>query len=310
MPTTTTPNLYLVDGHAVVYKYYYAFAENPLTNSRGENTGPAFGLAKIICTLLNNYPVTHMGVLFDPSGGSFRKRIYPQYKDTRKHEDDVRPMILRAWQMCRAWGIFSNAYKSFEADDIIGTLARRHAAMGWRVWIVSKDKDFMQLLDDDRIKMIDLGSKIGKDEVTVIDAAAVEARFGVKPNQIRDLLALMGDTSDNVPGVQKVGKTGAAKFLQKYGDIDGIYENLDKREGKKALFTDVQKRNFNDAKPNMDLYRNLVTIKTDVEIVDADEATLIRPQKHTPELISLLQELEMPTILKEISDTPMSTPVT
>lgn len=168
----------------------------------------------------------------------------------------------------------------------------------------------MQLLDDDRIKMIDLGSKIGKDEVTVIDAAAVEARFGVKPNQIRDLLALMGDTSDNVPGVQKVGKTGAAKFLQKYGDIDGIYENLDKREGKKALFTDVQKRNFNDAKPNMDLYRNLVTIKTDVEIVDADEATLIRPQKHTPELISLLQELEMPTILKEISDTPMSTPVT
>lgn len=285
--------LYLIDGHAVVYRYYYAFERDPLITSRGLNTGATWGMAKIVTTLLMNYPVTHIGVIFDPPYKTWRKDFYPQYKANREHADDMTPQLDMTYHMLKTWGIFTAAYKPLEADDVLGILARRASEAGYDVVIVTKDKDMAQLVNGS-VKLLDLGKAVGKDKATFIDREDVKQRYGVYPEQIPDYLALMGDASDNVPGVKGIGKKAAPELLAEYGTIKGIYENLDK-------LTKSKKANFEAAVETIKRDRKLVTLSTQYEIpVDLDK--LARPPLHNTNLFELFEgELEFHSIIKELS---------
>lgn len=285
------PNLYLIDGHATVFKYYFGYLKNPLTNSAGENTSAAYGIAKMILMLLKTHPVTHIGVIFDPPHGSFRKKIYPEYKATREKKPEIAPLLANTYRMLKEWGIYTSAFEGYEADDAIGTFATRAAAEGFKVNIVTRDKDFMQLVGDN-VNLIDLGSKIGEDDITILDAAAVKEKFGVYPNQVRDVLALAGDTSDNIPGVVGIGPKTAATLLDKYGSIDSIYSNLDK-------LTKSQKSKFEAAREHIPLYKQLVTIVCDMQIQTTLDQ-MKKPEKYSDDFIKYLEYLELASIIKDL----------
>lgn len=285
-------NLYLLDAHAIIYRFYYAFIKNPLTNSKGHNTSSMWGMAKIIATLLKNYDVTHIGVIFDSPYKTWRKELYPEYKAGRKFVDDIKPLIEKTYMMCKTWGIYTEAFKGLEADDIIGFIARKAEAEGFNTYIVTRDKDFCQLVSD-KICLMDLGTKIGKDESTIIDRKAVIERHGVTPEQIPDYLALTGDTSDNIPGVPTIGEKTASKLLEKHGSVKGILENLKDLDDKKhKLFED------NVTTLKRDLI--LTTFKTDILLpLELDE--LKRPPDHNIKLLELLEnEFEFNALLKDL----------
>jgi DNA polymerase-1 len=283
--------LYLLDGHAIVYRYYYAFQNNPLLNSKGENTSSMFGMAKILSVLFRHYPITHIGVIFDSPFKTWRKELYPEYKAGRKFVDDIKPLIEKTYIMCKTWGIYTEAFKGLEADDIIGYIAKKAEAAGFNVFIVTRDKDFCQLVSD-KINLIDLGKKIGKDKSTLIDRKAVIERHGVTPEQIPDYLALVGDTIDNIPGVPSIGEKTAAEMLSKYGSVKDLLENLkDLDDKKRKLFEDHI----------LTLERDLVLtrFKTDIVLsLELDE--LKKPPNHNIQLLELLEnEFEFNALLKE-----------
>jgi len=285
-------NLYLIDGHAVVYSYYYAFQNNPLTNSKGDNTSSMFGMAKILTTLFKHYEMSHIGVIFDSPYKTWRKELYPEYKATRKYVDDIKPLIEKTYLMCKTWGIYSEAFKGLEADDIIGFIAKKAEADGFKVFIVTKDKDYCQLVSDN-ILLVDLGSKIGKEESTIIDRNAVKEKHGVYPEQIPDYLALIGDSSDNISGVPSIGKKTAAELISKYGSVKGILGSLqDMNEKKRKLF----------GEHSLTLERDLILTKFKTDIVlpiNWDEFQ--KPQNHNIKLLELLEnEFEFYSILKEL----------
>ena len=285
-------NLYLLDGHAIVYSYYYAFVKNPLTNSKGFCTSSMFGMAKILTTLFKHYKMSHIGVIFDSPYKTWRKEFYPEYKAGRKYVDDIRPLIEKTYMMCKTWGIYTEAFKGLEADDIIGFMAKKAEAEGFKVFIVTKDKDFCQLVSDN-VFLVDLGNKIGKEESTIIDRTAVKQKHGVEPEQIPDYLALIGDTSDNIQGVPSIGEKSASKLLAKYGSVKGILSNLkDLAAKKRKLFEDH----------SLTLERDLVLtrLKTDIVLpLEWDE--LKKPPNHNVKLLELLEnEFEFFSILKEL----------
>lgn len=283
------PTLYLIDGHAVVYRFHFAFKDNPLRTSAGLETSAAFGMAKLIATLIKNYPMTHMGVIWDPPCRTWRKEFFPEYKANRKHEDDISPQIAMAYSLVNTWGIYTNAFKPLEADDAIGILAKRAEAAGMRVRIVTKDKDYAQLVSPS-IQLIDLGKSIGEDAATIIDREGVHTKFGVFPEQIVDYLSLMGDTSDNVPGVARVGKTTAAKLLTDYGSIEGIYENVTKT-------TPALQKALIEAKPYMDRNRTLVRLALNYQLpVELDQLKFTHVRNSA--LYELLESLELFSIIK------------
>jgi DNA polymerase-1 len=290
-------NLYLIDGHAAVYKYYYAYAKAPLQNAAGENTSAAYGLGRMVLTLLKVYPVTHIGVIFDPPGGNFRKKLYPEYKANREKKPEIEPLLAMAYRLFKEWGIYTSAFTNYEADDVIGTLAVKGAQEGANVYIVTRDKDYMQLVND-KIKLIDLGNRIGEDTVTIIDQTTVKRRLGIYPEQVTELLTLAGDTSDNIPGVEgigmgKPGKPGkAVQLLEKYGSVAGIYDNLDK-------LTESQKSRFEAAQEKIPLYKKLVTIEQNVPLnLNLDD--LKRPEKYSESFIKYLEYLELASIIRDL----------
>ena len=292
-------NLYLVDGHAVVYRYHFAFAENPLRNTKGEITSGVFGMAKIVGTLLKNYPMSHIAVIFDPPCRTWRKDFYPEYKANRKHADDISPQLLLTYHMLKTWGIYTEAFKPFEADDVIATLAKQGEAAGLGVRIVTKDKDFAQLVNDN-INMLDLGKSVGKDDATILDRNAVKERFKVFPEQIVDYLALMGDKADNIPGLGGIGKKGASDLLTEFGSIENIYANIDNlAKTKKARET--KKAKFENARDTIKRDIKLVKLVTDINLpLQLDE--LKKPPLHNASLFELLNELECFSIIKILSE--------
>lgn len=289
---TVNKTLYLLDGHAIVYKYYYAYERNPLINSKGEDVGAVYGMAQVLSKLLNYFPLTHIAVIFDSPTGYYRKEHYPEYKATRKSPDNIKPKIARAYEMIKRWGIYTSAFDRFEADDIVGALAKKAVPEGFECVLVTKDKDYAQLVND-KVKMLDLGKTIGKEEATFIDEDGVKEKFGVRPDQIPDYLALVGDTSDNIKGVDGVGKKGAPELLAKYGTIEGIYDNLED-------LTKSKRMKFKAAAEDLKLTRWLVQLHTDVSLpITTDD--LKRPTGVSPALLEYLQELEFFSIIKEIN---------
>ncbi|SOU04970.1 DNA polymerase I [Xanthomonas arboricola pv. fragariae] len=253
--------LVLIDGSSYLYRAFHALP--PLTNAQGEPTGALFGVVNMLRATLKERPA-YVAFVVDAPGKTFRDDLYADYKANRPSmPDDLRAQVQPMCDIVHALGIDILRIDGVEADDVIGTLALQAAADGLSVTISTGDKDFAQLVRPG-IELVNTmsGSRMDSDE-------AVIAKFGVRPDQIVDLLALMGDTVDNVPGVEKCGPKTAAKWLAEYDSLDGVIANAGKIKGKIG-------DNLRAALPRLPLNRELVTIKTDVTLASGPRALDLR----------------------------------
>ena len=279
--------LFLIDGHALVFKMYYAFLGRPMVNSKGVDTSILFGFTKYLLELIDRERPTHIAVSFDPPGGTFRNEMYPAYKANRGETpqlviDALEPLI----SIVGAMNIPVLMIKGFEADDVVGSMAKRCAAEGFDVYMVTPDKDYGQLVEPHIIQY--RPGKAGADH-ELLGEQEIREKWGIdNPLQVIDILTICGDSSDNVPGVQGVGPVGASKLLLKYGSVQGIYDHL-------SELTPRQQELFRAAADHIDLSRRLVTIKTDIPLdTTADDMRL--EGISTPELSRLLDQYEMPSL--------------
>ena len=288
------PDLVLVDGSSYLFRAFHALP--PLTNSRGEPTGAVVGVVNMLNRLLKDYHPRYMAVVFDAPGKTFRDDLYAEYKANRPPApDELKAQIPLLHQVVEAMGLPLLMEEGVEADDVIGTLARRAAAQGLQVLISTGDKDMAQLVDD-HITLIDTmtGRKL--------DRAGVEAKFGVPPERIADWLALVGDSSDNIPGVPGVGPKTAAKWLQQYGSLDAIVANADAIKGKVG-------EKLRASLDQLPLARELATIRTDLPLaIDLDDLTPRAPDRET--LRRLFEQMEARRLLQSLAadDQPKDDP--
>ncbi|MEM7706480.1 MAG: DNA polymerase I [Pseudomonadota bacterium] len=261
------PTLYLIDGSSYLFRAFHALP--PLTNSQGEPTGALYGVANMLKAWVNEHHPDLLGVVFDAPGPTFRNELYDQYKANRPPmPDDLRVQIEPLKKMIRAMGWPLIEVAGVEADDVIGTLARKAASQGQDVLISTGDKDLAQLVDE-RVTLVNTMSN------TVLDPDGVKAKFGVGPEQIIDYLALVGDKVDNVPGVHKCGPKTATKWLDAYSDLDGVIAAADGIGGKIGEY-------LREALPTLPLSKELVTIKTDVALeLDGASLSLGEPDSDT-----------------------------
>lgn len=270
------PPLILVDGSSYLYRAFHALP--PLTTRDGRPTGAIRGVANMLQKLVKTYEPSHIAVIFDAPGPTFRDDIYPEYKANRPPmPDDLRAQIAPLHILVRAMGLPLLCEPGVEADDVIGTLARHAAAQGLSVLISTGDKDIAQLVND-KITLINTMND------TLLDREGVIGKFGVPPECIIDYLALVGDSVDNIPGVPGVGPKTATKWLQEFGNLNTIIANADSIKGKVG-------ENFRQALPTIDLARQLATIKCDVELTQTLAELAIQPVD-TDALLKLTTDLE------------------
>jgi DNA polymerase-1 len=218
--------LYLIDGHALVFRMYYAFLRRPMMNSKGEDTSILFGFTKYLLELIAREQPSHLAVMFDPPGGTFRHEMYPEYKATRTATPElVKAALEPLSEIVDALDIPVLMKPGFEADDVIGTVARQFAGQGFDVYMVTPDKDLGQIVDDHIFQY--KPGKAGADN-EILSKEAICNQYGIEnPRQIIDILAIWGDAADNVKGVAGVGEVGARKLVSKYGSLEGIEAHLD-----------------------------------------------------------------------------------
>lgn len=281
--------LYLIDGHALVFKMYYAFLRRPMINSKGADMSILFGFTKYILELINREHPEYLAVAFDPPGGTFRNVMYPEYKATRAATPQL---VIDALEpltgICRALKIPVLMVSGFEADDVIGSMAKREAASGKQVYMVTPDKDYGQLIEEN-IFQVKPGKSGGADEI--VDVKAVCEKYGIdNPAQVIEMLTLCGDTADNVPGVKGVGEVGAGKLIAKYGTVENIYRHIDE-------LTARQQTQFREAEGHIALSHDLVTIKTDMELTVNDDEMKVTAS-YTPEVADLFEEYEFNSLKK------------
>ncbi len=276
-------SLILVDGTAYVYRAFFA---NQLHTSDGKPTGAVFGFANMLARMLREHSPDYIVVVFDAKGKTFRDEIYSEYKQNRPPmPDDLRPQYETIKQLVNAFGIRTLSIEGVEADDVIATLATAFHGPDLRTVIASSDKDLAQLVSDD-VVMLDerKGELLGCSEVL--------QKFGVPPSMIIDYLALIGDTSDNIPGVPLVGPKTAAKWLTTYGGLDAIIANADSLPGKAG-------QNFRDCISQLPMVRQLITLKHDVELGCALEEFTIS-ERNVEQLREIYTQLEFNTWLREL----------
>ncbi|CKK24817.1 DNA polymerase I [Neisseria meningitidis] len=246
------PTLLLVDGSSYLSRAYHAMGQN-LTAPDGAPTGALYGVLNMLRRLRSEYPHDYCAVVFDAKGKNFRHQMFEEYKATRPPmPDDLRPQAEALPDLVRLTGWPVLVIGQVEADDVIGTLAKQGAEHGLRVIVSTGDKDMAQLVDE-RVTLVNTMSG------ETLDIEGVKAKFGVRPDQIRDYLALMGDKVDNVPGVEKCGPKTAVKWLEAYGSLQGVIEHASEIKGKVG-------ENLQAALPQLPLSYDLVTIKTDVDL--------------------------------------------
>ncbi|MBN2071351.1 MAG: DNA polymerase I [Candidatus Krumholzibacteriota bacterium] len=215
--------LFLIDGHAIAYRSYYAFIRNPLTNSRGENTSTSFGFTRLVLRLLDSYDPQMIAIVFDSEGETLRHEKYAEYKAQREPmPEDIQSQLPVIVDIIESLGIPVIASPGYEADDIIATIALDAAGNGHDVRIVSSDKDLFQLLSD-RIRMIRPGK--GNNLSDTIGPEWLNEKYGLRPQQITDFLAMMGDSVDNIPGIRGIGEKTALKLLHEYDNLENIFAN-------------------------------------------------------------------------------------
>jgi len=293
--STTAANLYLVDGSSYIYRAYYAIRH--LSNSRGEATNAVYGFTKMLQTLIKQEQPGHLAVIFDAKGPTFRKELYSQYKANRSAmPEDLVPQIPLIKEVVQAFKLPMLELQGYEADDIIATLARRYAALGMDVTVVTGDKDLMQIVSD-RVSLLDTMKGKRSREAEVIE------RFGVPPRQVLEVLGLAGDTSDNIPGVPGIGEKTASGLIQEFGDIENLLANIDKVKGKK------RQENLHEFADQARLSRKLADLIYDlpVEIDYADlaicppDASLLEELYTRLEFHQLLKDLDMGALATERS---------
>jgi DNA polymerase-1 len=282
--------IFLVDGHAIAYRSYYAFIRNPLTNSRGENTSAVYGFIRVILRLMEKYAPDRLVVVFDSEEETGRHQQYEQYKANRTAmPDDMRPQIPIIKEVLEAMGLPVLAAPGYEADDIIATIALKAADEGFDVRIVSSDKDLFQLLGD-HVRMI-RPSK-GNDLEDEIGPEYLRERFGLSPAQIVDLLAMMGDSSDNITGIKGIGEKTALKLLQEYGTLDRVIENAE------SIKPAHVGRKIVEGKEDALFSRELVKLASVPMEFSYD--SLVRRGQDETKLTGILLEMEFHQIIKEL----------
>ena len=282
--------LLLVDAYAMIYRAYYAFIRAPRMNSKGDNTSAIFGFVIALDDLLRKLNPMYVGVAFDPHGATFRHEAYEQYKAQREETpEDIRRAVPIIKRLLDVMNIPVLEVPGFEADDVIGTLAKQAENAGFEVYMATPDKDYGQLVSE-HIFMYRMRHTGGFE---VLGPKEVCDKYGLQhQSQVIDLLGLMGDASDNIPGCKGVGEKTAVSLLQQFGSIDGILAQVDQIKGalKQKIETQVENIRFS---------RFLATIRTDVPIA-LDEQLLLRKEPDMDGLVALYTELEFTSLLKKL----------
>ncbi len=285
--------LFLIDAYALIFRYYYAFMGRPMRNRDGLNTSVVFGFTKFLRDILKREKPDLLGVAFDPPGGSFRREIYPEYKANRAETpEDIITSVPYVKKIVAALNIPILEVAGYEADDVIGTLSKRGTDAGYEVFMVTPDKDYGQLVSDN--------CKIYKQKdsaVEIIDRESIKAKYGIdEPILIRDILALWGDASDNIPGVPGVGEKSACKLVQTWGTVENILENVGQIKGK-------QGEKIAASAEYLPLSKRLTTICLDVPIA-LDEKALQVSAVNVDALRDLFLEMNFTALMADFGITP------
>lgn len=283
--------LFLLDAYALIYRAYYAFLKAPRINSKGFNTSAILGFVNTLEDILNNEKPTHIGVAFDPKGGTFRHELYKKYKAQREETPEViRESVPIIKQILEAYRIPVLEVAGFEADDVIGTLSKKADEKGITTYMMTPDKDYCQLVTD---KALIYRPRYGNNGYDIMGPAQVKEKYGLDNTcQIIDMLGLMGDSSDNIPGCPGIGEKTAVKLITEFGGIDGLLANTDKLKGalKEKVESNVEQIKFS---------RLLATIRTDVPIeLDMESLKFQGPDEQ--KLYSIFEELEFRTLMNRV----------
>ena len=280
--------LFLIDGYALVYRAYYAFVKNPLINSKGQPTSAIFGFANYLVRLIESYSCPYIAVALDSSKPTFRHEIYSQYKANREEmPDDLKAQMPLINKLIEALNIAVIKKDGLEADDLIAILTRKAVQQSFDVFLVTRDKDLMQLIGPN-VKML---APDGSGSLMVLGAEDVKGKIGVGPEKVVDYLALTGDTSDNIPGVPGVGPKTALKILELAGSVDDLLKNPSVLKSEKLIQKIQQNRE------SLCISKTLVTLKDDVDFEVSLDAFLRKPFD-LPQCISLFRELEFTSLIR------------
>jgi len=285
------PSLYLLDAYALIYRAYYAFIRNPRVNSKGLNTSAMFGFTNTLNDVIKNYQPTHLAVAFDIPGDVFRNETYPEYKANREETpDDIRLAVPYIRKIIEGFRIPILEKEGFEADDVIGTIARKAEEQGFEVFMVTPDKDFGQLVTK-HVKMLKPGRQGNPNEIW--GEKEIKEKFGIeRTEQVIDILGLQGDSVDNIPGIPGIGPKTAMKLISQYGSVEEVLNHADELKGK-------MKEKVKENKEQALLSKELATIICDVPIeFEPDKVVIEEPDRDA--LREIFSELEFRTLSERI----------
>ena len=290
--------LFLLDAYALIYRAYYAFIKNPRINSKGFNTSAIMGFVNTLEDVLKKENPTHIGIAFDPAGPTFRHEAFEQYKAQREETPEaIRLSVPIIKDIIRAYRIPILEVSGYEADDVIGTLATEAGKRGITTYMMTPDKDYGHLVSEN---VFMYRPKYGDKEFEGMGVNEIKAKFDIEsPSQVIDMLGLMGDTADNIPGCPGVGEKTAQKLIAQFGSIENLLANTDQLKG--AIKTKVENN-----REQITFSKFLATIKTDVPI-SLDMEALKREQPDEEELRKIFEELEFRTLLDRILKTEKKT---
>ena len=285
--------LFLVDAYALIFKYYYAFLGRPMRNRAGMNTSVVFGFVKFLRDIQKRERPDLLGVAFDPKGGSFRRDIFPEYKANRSETpEDILLSVPYVKRVLEAMCIPILEVEGYEADDVIGTLSQKGVEAGYDVYMVTPDKDYGQLVRDHCRIYKQRGAE---GSIEIVGREAIREKYGIDdPQLVRDILALWGDASDNIPGVPGIGVKSACKLVQEWGTVENILDNVSKIKGK-------QGEKIAEWADNLRLAKRLTTICLDVPIPFREEdLTVCEP--HIDELRGVFAELDFKAFMNDLAN--------
>ncbi len=285
-------DLYLLDAYALIFRAYYAFIRAPRVNSKGQNTSAVFGFVNSLLDIIQRENPSHLAVVIDFPGPTFRNKLYPEYKANREATpEDIRKSVPFIKQILEAMNIPLVEKEGFEADDVIGTIAKKAAKEGFKTYMVTPDKDYAQLVEEN---IFMYKPKSRGNDIEILGVDEIKENFSVpNPINVIDILSLWGDSADNIPGCPGVGEKRSKDLISKYGNIENIYENIEDFKGK-------LKENLINFKDQVELARTLVTIETQVPIdINFDEYKLTDPD--IEKLVPIFEELEFRTLINKIA---------
>ena len=285
--------LFLIDGHSLIFRMYYAFMRRPMINSKGADTSILYGFTKYLLEIISKQHPTHLAVAFDPHAATFRHEAYPPYKANRSEAPElVHEALEPLCELLKAMDIPVLMRPGFEADDVICSAAKQFAGENMQVYMVTPDKDFGQAVSGNIFQF--KPGKAGDDDI-VLDEAAICANYGIQSSrQVIDILTIWGDSADNVPGVNGVGEVGARKLVGTYGSVENIYAHLDE-------LTPKLRENFEAARDHIEMSKFLVTIKDDIDVgVSLDELRLTA--NCNAAVRELFDKYEFPSLIKMLPE--------